>query len=510
MLGALGAGQMLIRLGGLLLVPLFLHRWSATHYGEWLALSAVAGYLTLVDPGMHLAAINRLTQLHARGDVEEFRRVQQSALGAYVMLAAAGSLLVALGAASLPIAAWLRLSTPPPEAAAVVSLLAAYVLWSLPARLVWGTYQTLGSGARSQWVSNAQQTLGIVGVVLVLLLGGGMVALAALQLAVMLAATAAVIVDLHRRVPAYAPRWALGRPADVKQLVRPSAFFSMLSFANLLTQQGAVLVVSGALGGAAVAVFSVSRTVATLPRQAIDALSWALWPEIARLDATHEAAALRPLHKILVALSAAVPIVFAAGLWCEGPALIALWTQGRLEADATLLRLLLALAVLQAPWLASGLFTMAVNRHQAFATAYLAGSVSGIVLAWALVGRAGVLAVPLGLLAGEAIFGYHFVLRAGCRMLGEPYGPFALRLWTGVTVLAALGVGVAGLIHGLGVPSAARALLASLTMAALAAPLVWSGWLTTPERMRVAARVRAIRERWAGGASIPVSSASQP
>jgi len=494
MLSALASGQFLVRLGGLVLVPLFLHRWSPAQYGEWLALSAVAGYITLVDPAIHLAAVNVLTQCHARGDVAGFRRVQRAALGAYVGLAATGSAVMVVAAACLPITAWLRLGVSASDAALVISLLGAYVLWAMPARLVSGTYQALGSGARSQWVTNVQQTVSIVAVATVLLGGGGMVALATLQLTILTVVTAAVVIDLHRREPAYAPRLALPRLREVRELVKPSAFFSMLSVANLVSQQGSILLVSGAVGSAAVALFSVSRTLAMIPRQAIDALSWACWPEVARVDATRGAAGVRLLHKTLVAAAIAIPVAFAAGLWCEGPELIALWTRGRLIGDEALLRALLALAVLEAPWLASGLFTMAVNRHQAFATAYLAASVVGVALGWSLLGRLGVLALPIGLMAGQALCGYHFAVRATCRMLGELYAAFALRLWGSLGLLAAAGVLIAVGSHGVALPSPLRALMAATATAALAAPVIWWGWLTASDRARLMMRARFARQ----------------
>src|SRR5258705_5406014 len=88
---ALISGQALVRIGSLLIVPLFLHRWSPAEYGEWLTLSAVAGYLALADPAIHLAAVNELTRLHSLGDVKGFQRVLASSLTAYVVLASLGT-----------------------------------------------------------------------------------------------------------------------------------------------------------------------------------------------------------------------------------------------------------------------------------------------------------------------------------------------------------------------------------------------------------------------------------
>jgi O-antigen/teichoic acid export membrane protein len=492
-LSALVLGQVIVRLGGLLLVPLFLRRWSATEYGEWLALAALAGYLALADPSIHLAAVNALTQAHARGDVAAFRRLHRSALLTYAGLAAVGSLLVMVAAGLLPVDAWLGLrAVSPRESALVLMLLGAYVLWCMPARFLFGTYQALDCSARSQWFMNVQQTAGILLVALALGLGGSMITVAALQLAIMLVGAAVVLLDLRRRMPAGgAPRPPFTDLSPVRALVRPSAFFSLLIIADLITQQGSVILVSGTFGGGMVAVFSISRTLSMIPRGVIEAVNLSVRPEVARVEAGPGAFALRLPHKMLVAVAMTVSIAFASGLWYEGPELIGLWTGGRLTADLELLRLLLALAALQAPWVASGFVTMAVNRHQTFAGAYLGAAALGLALAMILVGPLGIAALPVGFALGEAVCGYHFAIRATCRVLGERYTTFAVRLWCSVAGLAGLGVAVAAVAHyGLWLPSPARALVAMAVTGLLACLLIWWGWLTLGERDRVRSRVR--------------------
>src|SRR6266550_7806953 len=77
--------------GSLLLVPLYLHVWSPALYGEWLALYSVVAYLSSLDLGVQTYAVNRLTQAHARGDLQEYRRVQHTAFVFYFCLALLGS-----------------------------------------------------------------------------------------------------------------------------------------------------------------------------------------------------------------------------------------------------------------------------------------------------------------------------------------------------------------------------------------------------------------------------------
>jgi len=65
---ALLTGQFLNVIGNLLLVPLFLSRWSSGVYGDWMALSAVVAYFGVTDLGVNSAAGNTMMAAYARGD----------------------------------------------------------------------------------------------------------------------------------------------------------------------------------------------------------------------------------------------------------------------------------------------------------------------------------------------------------------------------------------------------------------------------------------------------------
>src|ERR1019366_8433459 len=112
-------------------------------------------------------------------------------------------------------------------------------------------------------------------------------------------------------------------------------------FRRVLFRSGPVLLVSGTLGGAAVTLFVITRTLASVIRQVNGALANALWPELTRLDAIGAAEALRFSHRLLAIGSTMLCAAFAGALWFEGAEVIAVWTRGRLTPDVWLLRLLL-------------------------------------------------------------------------------------------------------------------------------------------------------------------------
>src|SRR5207244_2331497 len=80
---------------------------------------------------------------------------------------------------------------------------------------------------------------------------------------------------------------------------------------------------------------------------------------------------------------------------------------------------------------------------------------------------------------GEAAACYHFVVKDTCQMIGEPYGPFALRLWSGLIAVATVAL-VAGwaahqLIPG---PHLVRWLSVGTITTAVSIAVAWAIWFT--------------------------------
>lgn len=488
-LAAVWSGQTISIIENLAVVPLYLWYWFPERYGEWLALSALVAYLATLDLGMNMAGGNKLTQEYARGDLVAFRRYQSAALAFYTGLAAVGTVLLGLAVATLPLTRWAGLKlTGPGEAALVAFLLGAQVLWSMPAGLIVSTYRAMGDMGRTSWVTNLQNIAGVGLAAACLLVGGGMRAMAGVELLCMAVVTGAVLIDLKRNHPAAAPGLVGAEFSLIRELVRPSASFGLLMFSEAIRLQGIVLLVSRILGGTAVTVFVSSRTLCNLVRQISGTLRNAIWPHVTAVEAQGRHEAIRQFHRIWVAGSTALCVSIAAALWFEGGDVVAVWTHGRVAADSQLLRLLLVQMVLQSPWLASSLIPIASSRHDKLAQAYFWSSTIAVAVAAALIGKMGLVAIPIGSIAGEALICYHFVTYDTCSMMGEPYWPFALHQWTflaGCTCLCSLFAW--GAFRVSAGPAPARWAEVGFASATAAAMAMWFGGFRMSDRLKVRA-----------------------
>ena len=86
-----------------------------------------------------------------------------------------------------------------------------------------------------------------------------------------------------------------------------------------------------------------------------------------------------------------------------------------------MLRVFLIAMLLHSTWLPSSLFMMASNRHRRLAHAYLISAVLALMAMALLIRYCGLLSVPLGLVIGEALACYHFVIKDACEVLKEEY-----------------------------------------------------------------------------------------
>ena len=491
---AIFLGHVMVRLGSLVLVPLFLRYWSPISYGEYLTLFAAVGYLASLDIGMQWAAVNRLTQAYARNDLDEYRTVQHSSLFFYLLLSASVTVLVASLVWLFPIPHWIGLRmTKPTTATLVIILLAGYVMWSMPMRLISAIYQTTGNLARSQWIANAQQLLVVLLSALVLILGGGMLAIASLQILTVGFISLFVLLDVRRRSPELLPGIAEAKLSVLKELARPSLLFALLVVGNLIAYQGSTLLVSAALGGLSVAVLSVTKAMIDVVRQGLYSINLALCPDFARMETLGELEKLRMVHRITVAAVAAVTLAVAASAWYEGALIITVWTRGRIEPDVTLLRLFLILMAFQTPWAASSTVATATNRHKVQAIGYFFSAIVGIGLVAALLPRLGPRAVPVGLTIGEAIGCYHFVIKATCQIIGESYSAFALRFWSGFAAVSAAVLTASWAIHHMMPgPMLVRWAVMGLFTVLLAAACAWVVWLTPEDRALLLPKFRTV------------------
>ena len=488
-----------------LLLPLFLHSWGGRLYGDWLALTAAAGYLSLFEGGFQRYLTNRMNAAWDLGDSKQFHRFLHTGIVFSVAVTGVGAVVVALGAFFIPWPKLLGLSILDQNlSGATFTLAGLSLLASIPAGIVGGVYRCLREYPRGVSLANLARLLQVLAIAAALWQGKGILTIATLLLLAPLLAALACIVDIRARHP----KVCLGvGDASLRLLVksfRPSLYFLLLPLSHAFWVQGSIIILSSVRSSAVLVVYTTTRTMFMIVRQALNQINLATWPEITRLFAKGDRARVRRLHRSVCVLS-----VVASGLVCGylltfGPQVLRFWTTGKVDADPFLLGLFAAYILGGSVWQVSQIVPLATNHHRATSLRHLGAALCSVAASLWLVPRYGVRGSAAALVLGDTAFLSLAVPKQACRLLGENGSRLFTDLaWRGALALAAgLATGYT-LEQFLGDGSPGRLLVATALfgMAALVAALALLSrrereWLL-PMGKRAAMRIPVAR-RWLG------------
>lgn len=376
--GANAFGQAVSIIIQLFSFPLFLLHWDASTYGTWLMLSAIPSYLCMADAGMVQVAGNKMTMAMGRSDIEDANRIFQSAQ--LFMMIVCGSLAVLL----LPLILWIPLPgfVSTDERVALAALVSA-VLLAFFGGLSEAVFKATGRYPIGTLLGESVRLGEWAGCILGLLLFGNFAGVAICGLLARACGTGFCI--FLAQWGANGLLWGTGRASksEILKTIRPAVSFMAFPLANALSFQGVTLLVGALTGPAAVAVLNGYRTIARIAVQLTGMFSHALWPEFARLFGQGGAAAVQSLYRRSALLGAITALSLSLLLYFVSPALLQVWTHGRIEFVPSLMQWMLAYAAIGGIWHVPRTLLLSTNQHIGLAGWSLAAGGLSVSLAWA-------------------------------------------------------------------------------------------------------------------------------
>jgi O-antigen/teichoic acid export membrane protein len=187
----------------LFLTPLMIDRLGASGYGVWVLATSLTfslGYLSFVELGIESSAVRFIAEARGAGDVTRAREVVSTSLVLFLGLAFVLTPIMVLLAGPIS-----RIFSIPhdlrDDAALTFTIIAAQLAFDLPGRAFSAVIQGAQRYGLWQAVELTQVTITAVTFVVVLLVGGGMVELAAASLAISVVIMLANIVVAHFAAP---------------------------------------------------------------------------------------------------------------------------------------------------------------------------------------------------------------------------------------------------------------------------------------------------------------------
>ena len=307
----------------LVLTRVLLRQLGAGPYGLWIVLLAIVGYLGLLDVGVGTAAVQRIARLTAEGDSEGVADVIRTSLAFF---AVSGILAVAVTAGLAPfLASFLNLGTiSPTEAGVTLVLLGVMTMFTFlataPNALLFGA----GRGDRLAQIGLVTLILTEVVQILVVLAGGGLIALAVIQTAGVALGLVICAVAAARITGSPIRQGRFRRPL-LRELIRFGGLQAVIAVSGVVAYQLDALVIGVILPVSQVAPYNIALNTSNLSRNLSTLGTNLLLPTYAHFETTGDRRRQAGyfFRSVLVSLVVSAPIVIALAAF--GEPILHLW-----------------------------------------------------------------------------------------------------------------------------------------------------------------------------------------
>lgn len=331
---AMLTSRMISILQQVVLPPVFIARYSIAQFGEWGVLSGAVAALSLLNFGVQTFMNQDLAVRISRGEIEGYH-VQQSTslrlLCGVILVAAILCLIIFF----MPLDRWLRLDIGRSAAQWTAYLLCLQILTNILFGYFGGIFMGVWLAHRGAHWNNIQSLLAIAGLLVAVVLRLPFPILAATQLLAVLVAMAGVLIDIRRTAPEVFPTIAYWDGSAVKDILKPSSYFGLISICTFLTFQAPLIVMQRFVGSVAVAAFLIMRTLFSMCRQVLAMFTQSMGSEITILFGRRDWPAISRLYdyseRFIFFL---IPIV-NTGVLLLSPVLITVWMHKKAELFST-------------------------------------------------------------------------------------------------------------------------------------------------------------------------------
>jgi O-antigen/teichoic acid export membrane protein len=474
----------------LFLAPFVVRHLGNTAYGVWVLLVALVGYLGYLDLGVRGAVTRYVARFRSAADHAAAGRIASAAFTAFT---GAGG--VAIVVSSLLAALAVRVFHVPVELHGVARTVLVLGGLNVAASLISGVFGGIVIGLQRFDYGNAVEvvTQGVRAgaIVAALRAGGGLVALAAIQLGVSVLRGAADLWLSRRLYPELRVRWGVWDRGALRLIFGFGITSSLLQVLGGVVLYSDSLVIGAFLSAGLITFFAIAASLTDYARVLVGGVSQTLTPLVSALEGEGQQARIRDalLTGARVATLVVTPIVVTFLL--RGDTFIALWMGAAYGAPSGAVLRILAVAL----WAVAGYQVvvaamMGVGRHGGLVPALLAEAACNLALSVWWVRAHGITGVAWGTTVPRLAFSLLFAPWYARRAVGVSMRALWVQGW-GRPTLAMLPFAAATFlaerfwpVHRLGLYFGQVAVV--LPLAAL------GGWwicLSAAERRRIVAQL---------------------
>ena len=399
------------------LTPFILSQLGDATYGLWVLVGSVVGYGFLLDFGITGAVTKYVAEYRTRGEGGLARSLIATALwtnaGVGFVVIAASVLLAPVFTGIFDIspfeqktATWLfilagvavGINLPCATTSAVLRGLQRFDLLNL----IGGTSTLITAGA----------------IALVLILGGGVVGLAIIGIAVPLLMQLPSIWFIYRIAPELRYGGFSGSRSHLKTLVSYSSSIFLMNLGGYLESRTDEIVIGAFLPVSAITPYNLARRLSSLPQLLTEQFLTLLLPMASEIHAKDDSARLRSLYIVSTRVTLAILLPISVVLVSLTKPLLTAWVGAAYAEYSYLVLILMAASLIDTSQWPAGFVLQGMARHHSLAGMTIASGVSNLILSILLVNRLGLTGVALGTLIPTAIICIGFVTPYAMRVIG--------------------------------------------------------------------------------------------
>jgi len=402
---------------GFLLTPFILNQLGASHYGLWVLVGSVVAYSSLLDLGIAGAVIKYVAEYRTRGENEQAQSLIATALRLYCFL---GLIAIVLSAILAPIFLNLFNVLPNERSMATVLVLLSGITVgiSIPGTLTMAVLRGLQRFDLVNVISSISTLLSLAAVVAVLLLGGGVVSIVAVNIPVILATQVVSVRFIKRTAPELRFGWRGAKRSWVRPILSFSSSLFVIDMATRLQTKTDEMVIGVFLPVSSITPYSLARRLSEVAQILTDQFMKVLLPLASELHAGNDLARLRSLYITGTRLALAIYLPVGCVLVIFASEILSFWV-GAAYAEYSHLVIILTLAslIVTSQWPA-GSILQGIARQRPLAVMATCSGLANLALSIALIYPLGLTGVALGTLIPTSIECIGFVLPYALRVIG--------------------------------------------------------------------------------------------
>jgi O-antigen/teichoic acid export membrane protein len=412
-------GALVSILAGFLTTPFLLHHLGLAMLGWWLLITSITEYGRLFDFGIFGALTKYVAQYRATGEFERGRRIIAASQALYVMLGLALISLTLIGAPLFP-----RLfHVPGAERGAAMTTVVLMGVWvglSIACAAPSAVLQGLHRFGALNIVQILQVVVSTVGMVAVVLLGGGIVGLAIVNIVATVVAQALMWQIVNRAVPELRLGWPAFDRAAMRQILGYSSSIFVGQTALRLQTKTDLIVIGAISTASSVTPYAIAWRLSEITRRIVTQFSRALLPMASELHAAGDTERLRALYIVSVRMTLVLAVAVGGSFVALARPFLTVWVGAQIAQYWYLVVVLVVAAIISlSQWPAAAILQGMAGYRPLAIFAVLSG-LANLVLSIVLGMQFGLIGVALGTLIPTTIECFGCILPYMMRVLGIP------------------------------------------------------------------------------------------